>query len=285
VNTPVSVYKIFARLLPTCIALLLSTPTFSMDGVFDRDEEVRNYIPAVQTGSRKEFIGVARKIYMSGISDYQLTLALQDRLRKEFDTLGAPKLSIARRMSPIVVESQYVDDSDASYGMWLIHAACSTGSESLEPTLREVANRHVGANFKELRSLAGRSIGRLEWHRKKNELMATRRHHRDGDDPQVSRLVNLLHADDPSYRDFVYDYIYVNKIREPRYFEIIGARVLAFVSAPVSPLPPNSLLPQEIKLLGDSNDRSYAALLQRVVNSKTDIAIKKQAQAALGKLR
>jgi len=275
---------LFIGPLLSCISLLLCAPTYSMDGVFDRDEEVRSYISVVEAGSRREFIEAARKIYMSGISDERLALALQNRLLNEFDKLGAPRLARGRRMNALVVEELYLDDSDAGYGMWLVHAACSTGAELFNTTFYAVANRHTGANFKELRSLAARSKRQLDWHRKKNELMATRQHHREGDDPQVSRLVNLLHADDLSYRDFVYDYIRVNKLREPRYFEIVGANVLASISAPAAQ-PPNILLAREIKLLGDSNDRGYAEILQRVVDSNADVKIKNQAQAALSKLR
>lgn len=60
--------------------------------------------------------------------------------------------------------------------------------------------------------------------------------------PQVSGLVNLLHADNPSYREFVYDYIHANKIHEPRYFEIVGADVLAFASAPAAEQRPTRLV-------------------------------------------
>jgi hypothetical protein len=279
-----------ACMLLFCVGALTGSPANSMDGVFDREAEVLSYLPVVETGSRREFIQAAHKIYMSGIADERLAQALQARLKKEAAGLNAPKLWHRHNTSTVVAEDRYIVETDANYGLWLIQAPCSTGSELVLPALKEAASRHRGAKLKELRWQAAHCANRLAWHRKKNELMASRQHHRPADDPQVSRLVNLLRADDPSYRDFVYDYISANKIREPRYFEIISANVLAAIAAPppiarTAKRTPNETLIQEIRMLGDSNDRSHATVLQRVLDSKVDDATKKHAQAAISRLQ
>jgi hypothetical protein len=275
------------------VAALTGAPVYSMDGVFDREAEVQSYLPAVEAGTRREFIQAAQKIYMSGIGDARLAQALAARLRKEAAGLDAPKLWHRYNMNAVVVEDRYINETDAGYGLWLIQAPCSTGSELVLPALNEMASRRKGAQLKELRKQAAFCANRLAWHRKKNELMASRQHHQPGDDPQVSRLVNLLHADDKTYRDFVYDYISANKIREPRYFDVIRANILAALQAPpvassekrAPNKTPNKTLIQELKMLGDSNDRSNATVLQRVLDSNVDVATKKHAQAALSRLQ
>jgi hypothetical protein len=165
----------------------------------------------------------------------------------------------------------------------------SFGIAEYGATLEKVGadpKRKGGAKSHRVRNGAKNALERIEWHKGKNELMASRKYHEPGADEQASRIMNLLEADDVSYRHFALDRISHEKIRDPRVYKMLAEQIARFTSnvpAQASRQQDN-LIAANIKLLGLSGDGQYRSVIEGVIASGASAGVKKHAEVALNRL-
>ncbi|MBC7983374.1 MAG: hypothetical protein H7Y02_05910 [Candidatus Obscuribacterales bacterium] len=253
------------RTILAALILLFAGTAHAMEGVFDRSAEIEKYIALATSGTRGELTLVAKDIYVSGLSDRRLAEAVSQRLLKDY-------VGIAQNQS-----------SDIQYGRWMIKALASFGVSEYAATLSEVKKR---AKVAKLRSEAGEELEQIAWHKTKNEIMATRINHKEGDNQRASQLMNLLRSDDFTYKYQAADRISWEKLVEPRILEEMSAQMLKYMDETDmnASRAQSKTLGYYAKLLGYSGEPKYRETLEKVIASKAGTLVKRRAKDALGKL-
>jgi hypothetical protein len=266
-----------ARFVLAAIALvLLHLPrTWAADEVFDRRQEVQSYLRVFQLGNPSEIVSAAKALIAAGISDAQLA-----------SVLGHLVDDAARGAR---VEHGLMPRMDVNYGSALVQALASLGIEESEAPLKRIAQApdDGGSWIRKVRSHAEHAAARIPWYRARNNIMASKRNHHDGDNPRTSMLINLLESEDRSYRDYALDTITRERLRDPRLFAFLDRQVEVYLTnvaaAPVTKADP--LIESSVKLLGFSGDRARKETLERVLASKLPASIKAEAKLALNRLK
>lgn len=278
------------RTVSSLIAVaLFAQDVQAADEVFDRRAEIEQYIEVFGSGNVTETIAAANRLYVAGISDTRLADVLSARLARDYAELNL-EYTRSNEPHPAAGVVHRVLAVDTQYGAAMARALASLGVEQAAATLRQIAQspRKGGANIKRVRDVAAQQAARIEWYRKRNEIMASTKNHRDGDDPRVSMMVNLLLSDDRSYREHAMDRIYSERLRDPRLFAVLESQVRQYL-LDTQAAPPrqkaDSLAEYSVKLLGLSGDRSRSEILRNVLASNLPAGIKKQAQVALDRLK
>jgi len=269
--------------------MLLGSLSHAMDGDFDRKDEIESYLSTVRAGDRHALIIAARSIYASGISDQRLAAAVNDRLLHEYLYLAEPD-RVRMPMPGVVHVAVYQADGDGEYGLWMARALASFGLAEYTATLQQIAkpSKQGGTKSQRIRHAAAQGVKLIGWHKRKNELMASRRNHTEGDSPQTSRFINLLLSDDQTYKEFAVDQIYEFRIREPRVLTLLNRQLQEYADQMAerrAERKENHLIVDNIKVLGISGDKSYSSTLEKVLTSNAAPAVKKHAQIALNQLQ
>ncbi len=237
----------------------------AMEGVFDRSTEIAKHLDVIKAGTRASVIDSTRTLYWTGISDNQIAAALSARL---FGDL------------------QKVDSSDRigkQYVEWMVKALASTSADY------QATIDHVGSEGKSMniRPFCAAEVSRIGWYKTRNEIMASRKHHQEGDDPQIARMMNLLTADDFSFKHFGADRMNWERILDARLMEEVSRQILLYMDATSygAPLEQTDTLGLYAKLLGYSGTIRYRETLNLLLKSKANGRVKKQAKQALQNLR
>jgi hypothetical protein len=252
-------------ILAAVAVFTLTEPTRAMDGVFDRSAEVDKYIQVIGTGTRNTLTEAAREIHDADIGDARLARALRDKLQSDLPTLD-PKNSV-----------------DAKYRKSMVMAIASTGAMEFASDVKGMC---AGIQAKRSVTYCDQAADRMQWYKAKNELMASRQYHRDGDDPKVSMIMNLLMSDDLSFKVEGADKMNWGKILDVRLMEAIEPQLLQYVNAG----PRNATRMQAnvaahfVKLLGYSGDPKYRDTLSKVLAARPGESVKRRAAEGLRRL-
>src|SRR5882757_8698075 len=94
---------------------------------------------------------------------------------------------------------------------------------------------------------------------KKNKVMASRQYHREGDDPTVSRVMNLLMSDDYELKHYAAERMNWEKVLDARLMAAIAPQVQHYVDGGYRGLSvkDDDTIANFIKLLGYSKDTQY----------------------------
>jgi hypothetical protein len=247
----------------SCVAFVVDAD----DAAFDRSEEIQKFTEAFKDGPRGVLADMSKEIFVSGLSDPGLADAVNSRLLKEYKSI------------------KQGDRVGVAYLVWTVKALASFGIDEHRATLVEV-RKHKKLPTK-VKSAISDEIDRFAWHERKNEIMASTRNHRPGDNPRASRYFNLIQEDDFSYKYQGADRINWEKLLEPRVLDAMAAQLVQYKDTkfPASAgKAPTKTLGLYAKLLGHSGQRKYRDALQQVVASKSGALIKKHAREALEKL-
>lgn len=255
-----------------CIAFI--QPTYAADGQFDRNAEVAEIAALLRKATRDEASAICERIYYSGISDTQLAAIVNERLARD-----APTLSLENRRGHM-----YIDDQ---YGRWMAQALSSFGREEYRATLEKIAKDpdEGGTELRRVRRTAASAARRIEWHAKKNAIMASLNNHRPGDQEHVSRLVNLLKSEDPTLQEFAMDRIRAGRLEDARLYATMSELLAGFVASPA--IVDNGAVGTNvrlIKMLAATGDLAYIPLMEKVASTKSDPRIQRHAQAAILRL-
>lgn len=236
------------------------------DAVFDRSEEIDKYKALFNDGPRGVLAVAAKEIYVSGLSDRELSNILRDRLLKDYGSITT-------------------DREDVSYLVWGVKALASFGiEEHREALLKIQRNRKVS---QKVRSAIDDDIDRIAWHRRKNEIMTSARNHKPGDNPRVSRYLNLILDEDFTYKYQGADRINWERLLDARVLDEMAAQLVRYKNTDFpsnAGKAPTKTLGLYAKLLGHSGDRKYREQLQQVADSASGVLIKKHAREALERL-
>ncbi len=241
--------------------LLAFNLAHAMDGVFDRSAEVDQYVAQLSsTATQEQLVPTARAIHISGIGDERLAKAISDRLLRDASHL------------------------DTQYGAWMVRALASTGDPIAKDTLAKVRRT---TQISRIKTECEEQVQVVDWQRRRNEVMASRRNYNEGDNMRVAQLLNLLQSDDISLKDNATYRMNWDKILDSRLMAEIAGQLSAFVEKGVATKSKEEsvLIGNYAKMLGYSHDQQYAQLLRRVANSSADSSIKKAVAKALDNLK
>lgn len=256
------------KLTKTTVMILLLAFTavaYSAEGVFDRTAEVYKYAALINDGDRGQLVLVAREIYGSGISDQRLATAIYDRLHRDGKHISGSRL-------------------DEQYGVFMVKALASTGLESVKPQLREI---HSEVSSAKTASACADELKQVDWHAQRDAVMASTANHHEGDDANVSRLINLLKSDDVSFKHWAVERMNWDKVLDKRLMQVIASQVQAYVDRHGGSLSEeeDDTMANFVKLLGYSKDVQYRPLLVSVYNLKSvSSGVKRHAKYAMDKL-
>jgi hypothetical protein len=237
---------------------------YAMEGEFDRSAEVERYMTAMKTGSTGTVAIAAKEISTSGIADPQLAAALRDRFLTDYKTIG-------------------IDRESLTYGVWMCRALASFGIADYASDLGKIAQ---GTNSVKVRKACKDALPTIDWNRSKNVVMASRQYHHEGDDPTVSRIMNLLMADDYQYKHYAAERMNWEKVLDKRLMAAIAPQLQQYVQrdARLNDLQDDTMA-NFAKLLGYSQDVQYRGVLENVLAYKhASSGVKRHAKYALDKL-
>lgn len=253
--------KRFAPIL--ILAVLFVGNALALDGVFDRSAEVAKYMELATQGTRGALLPATKDIYVSGLSDRQLADVLLERILR--DIKGIKQNNTA----------------DVQYARWLIQAVGSFGvEEHIEPLSKIKKSTKTFSIQKECDD----AIEQLAWHRRKNEIMASRANYNEGDNPRVAMLMNLIKSDDFSYKNMAADRISWEKLLDPKLLDEISAQLLRYMNEPEDSRAQGKALGLYVKILGYSGEAKYRDTLQQVAHSNASMLLKRRAKEASTKL-
>jgi len=244
---------------------IVSSAAYSMDATFDRASEVDKYIEELKTESHGRLELIAREIYDSGISDHRLAAAINERLMQDY-----PHISF--------------HGQDELYAVAMARALASMGLIEYSSSVTKVCRSAIGMHVK---SDCIEDSKRIKWHAAKNVVMSSTENQHDGDDPRVSRLLNLLKSDNDSYRAWVLDRMNWDRILDARLMEVIASYVQRYVDRGGGTLSAvqDDTMAQYVKLLGYSKDVRYRPLLEKVNALKNISAgVRRHSKYAMDKL-
>jgi hypothetical protein len=230
----------------------------ALPGVFDRSAEIEQYIQQLNSDlTYEQLIDVAKPIYVSGISDDRLAKAIGDRLLKDLASMKKDRLS-------------------TQYGAWMVKALASTGTDVAATLIEEIRTK---SKSQRIRSECEDQVVILPWQRRKNEVMASRENHNEGDDMRVSQLLNLLKSDDYSFKKDAAYRMSWDRMLDDRLMEEIAKQVDAFVgkNGVSNDRAEIVVMSHYVKMLGYSYDDKYRQLLMKVVQSKADSDVRRHA--------
>lgn len=237
---------------------------YAMEGEFDRSDEVGRYMTAMQTGSIGTLAVAAKEISVSGIADPQLAAALSNRLLADYKTIGT-------------------DRENDTYGVWMCRALASFGIADYSDELKKVAS---GAKNQKVRTACNDAVPTIAWNKSKNTVMASMQYHNEDDDPAVSRLMNLLMADDYSYKHYAVERMNWERVLDKRLMAAIAPQLEQYAqrTAKLDDIQDDTIA-NFAKLLGYSRDVQYRGVLESVLASPhASRGVKRHAKYALDKL-
>ena len=272
--------KNFINLL--CFIFFIATATSNaMEGTFDRSTEIDKYINIIQSGTKGDIISATQSICWSGLSDKRLAAAINQRLMDDFMEIRSQRI---RGIDP-----RFDWTTDERYGVSLINALASMGLPEYISTFEKIdstanKDRRINKRVHHAARFAPKILGSRTG---MGELMLSRANHIEGGDPMTSMLINLLHSDKRSFRDFALDKIYRENMRDPRLMDALADQVNDYISrSPVSEIGwKEAFVRRNIAYLGLSGYHKYRDTLQGVLNSQADEEAKDYARIALERLQ
>jgi hypothetical protein len=255
-----------ATIVAAVIAIFIFSIANSMDGVFDRSAEIEKYLEAVKSGTRGANIDAAREIFNSGIGDERLAAALSERLLADFKRIDT------------------LERNNEEYVRWLVKALASMGIKAYEPSLARVCKE---SSNNQIKTSCAEERAKIDWYRSRNEIMSSRKYFSEGDDPKVARMLNLIEADDFSYKQYASDRMNWSRMLDPKLMDAVDRQVLLHVEATRHGVSRDQAkaMGMFIKLLGYSGNVKYRATLEKVKASKATSLMKKYADESLKRLQ
>jgi len=287
--------KIISVIVSVWLSMALAgSSACAMDGVFDRTAEVEKFMQVMKTGTEGDVVVAAKAIYASGISDRRLADAVNERMLADYAELAPPR----RRGLPgplRVVLNRTTRTVDENYGVWLVKALQSFGFDDYLATLDRVSAHpdRGGSKVPRMRTAAANAPKYLPRHRSINVVMASRKNHNEGDDPQASMVINLLLSDESSHREFpshvefALDRIHDDRMFDPRILSLLDRQLLEYIekTAGTKADDKNMIIAKRIKVLGLAGDRQYRGTIEKLLASKANRAHKRHAEVALSQLQ
>lgn len=166
----------------------------------------------------------------------------------------------------------------------MAQALASMGFTDYSSSVTKVCRSAIGMHIK---SGCIEDSKRINWHAAKNIVMASTVKQHDGEDPKVSRLLNLLKSDNDSYRAWVVERMNWDRILDARLMEVIASYVQGYVDRGGGSLTAlqDDTMAQYVKLLGYSREVRYRPLLEKVNALKNVSAgVKRHSKYAMDKL-
>ena len=166
----------------------------------------------------------------------------------------------------------------------MVKALASTGLASTKEQLKAVRS---GMTNNKVNSASASEVKLVDWHLKRDTVMASTANHHEGDDPNVSRLINLIKTGDSSFQHWAVERMNWDKILDPRLMAVLASQVQSYVDRGGGALDEvqDDTLANFVKLLGYSKDVQYRPLLEKVNSlSSATPAIKRHSKYALAKL-
>jgi hypothetical protein len=235
------------------------------DGVFDRTAEVDKYVELMKSGDRGQLVLVSREIYGSGISDARLANSIYERLYRDRKQLDGTRV-------------------DTQYGVFMVKALASTGLASTKEQLKAVRS---GMTNNKVNSASASEVKLVDWHLKRDTVMASTANHHEGDDPNVSRLINLIKTGDSSFQHWAVERMNWDKVLDDRLMQVIAVEVQAYVDRGGGKLSSEAddTMASFVKLLGYSKNVKYRPLLISVSKLQNiSPGVKRHAKYAMDKL-
>lgn len=235
----------------------------AMEGVFDRSAEIDQYVAQLNgTATQAELITTSRAIYISGISDERLAKAITDRLLRDLPSLKS------------------IGDGD-QYGAWMVKALASTGDPSAKATITKVQN---STSVYRIKAECKEQVNEVDWQRRKNEVMASRRNYNEGDNMRVAQLLNLLQSDDFSHKQDAAYRMSWDRTLDPRLMAEMATQAQTYVDKGMSSGNKAELVVMShyAKMLGYSNNPEYKPLLRKLLGAPH--IVEKQARISLDRL-
>jgi len=267
------------KIIVAAWVLMLFSSCLQAAEVFDRTAEVDKYVQLLQTADFDTLEPAAKEIYASGIGDARLAEAINARLLKDLPIFSnTSKLGYGHEKTRRVSQCM----------RYLVSALISTGHEEYRSTLTAIRNSHSeAAKVAKRAELENRDVDSVSWHRRKNEVMASTKNHHEGDDSNVSRLINLLQTDDYSYKYWAVDRMSWDKVLDPRLMRVIAAQTQEYVDRHGNEAfsMERRLMAYYVKMLGYSKDAQYRGVLENLKGSNfIDARLSKAVNNALTKL-
>jgi hypothetical protein len=142
-----------------------------------------------------------------------------------------------------------------------------------------------GTPHKKLRNHAKNQLDDLSWYKQRNAVMADMGNHKKDRDPKISRLINLLKADDLAMQVYAAKRVSDERISEGYVYDIIEQELLRIHDNPQQDRQRVETISWFSKVLGLSGSKKYEATLQKVVDSPVvHKKAKRHAQLALTRL-
>jgi hypothetical protein len=238
----------------------------AMDGVFDRSTEVAKYVEMFKSGPRGALVDASKEIYTSGINDPVLAAAVKDRLLADYKTI------------------KMGDSAGSAYLSWGTKALASFGIAEHASALGEIC---AHASSQKARGHCKDELERIDWHRGKNQIMASRKNYVDGENPRTARYINLIQADDFSYKYLGADRINWERLLEPRVMDAIAEQIELNLDKTTTSADraTTKTMGMFCKLLGYSGQMKHKETLQKVIDSDAGMLVTKHAKEALAKFK
>lgn len=243
----------------------LTSVVHASEGTFDRTAEVDKYIALMGTSTTDTLAVVAKEITVAGLSDPRLAAALNERLLNDYKTLSTDRVA-------------------DTYGVWMARALASFGIADYASTLQTVAH---GTRNGKVASACKEALSTIAWNQAKNQVMASTQYYTEGDDPAVSRLMNLLMSDDYSYKHYAAERMNWERILDKRLMAAIAPQVQQYVDRKDTHLTDlqDDTIASFVKLLGYSKDVQYRGVLENVLAYKqASSGVKRHAKYAIARL-
>lgn len=240
--------------------------SLALDGVFDRTAEISHYVEQLNTDlTREQYIDLSKSIYVSGISDDTLARAIGDRLIKDIRDLNDYRTA-------------------SQYGEWMIKALGSMGTDAAGEYITRICKMTA------VMAIVGQckeTLHRLDWQRRKDQIMASRENYNEGDDMRVAQLLNLLKSNDLTFKQDATYRMTWDKILDDRLMQEIAKQLQLFVDRDGISTSKQvyGLMAHYCKLLGYSHDKKYEPLLIAVIKSSApELLIRSKAKKAIKRI-
>jgi hypothetical protein len=252
------------KLFCTVWLLLPTVSANAMDGEFDRSAEVAGYLRVLKAdATRGTLTETAHQIYEARLYDEALAQAVFDKLSADLPTLNT--------------KSQV----DLKYRQLMIGAIAGTGVMKHAPALEKIC---ATVETKRKVSTCDKQLAKMEWYKKRNQTMASRKYHTEGANVRASQIMNLLMSDDYTLKLEGVSQMNWGKILDARLMEAIEPQVLDLLSQVgtkgFTSLQMNTL-EDFVKMLGFSDNPKYRPTVEKVHAAKVSNTVRQRAKTAL----
>ena len=257
-----------ARILLAAIAGLACGASLAADDPGDRTADIAKYSSIITTGTMTSITIAAKEIYVSGLSDPGLAQLIREQLLRNQTKAAKGKT----RTTSSRTQTQYE--------LWLLKALASFGLPEDRETLQQVSKQ---SSLISVRKECAEELALIDWHRGKNAVMAGRENHVPGMDNRALQLMNLLKADDFSYKHLGAERISWEKRLDPVLLDEMAAQLSALAPKGDDRAAVKAL-GMYAKLLGYSENRKYLPALETANKLSPSVLVRKHTGEAIKRI-